>query len=77
MTGLLSACPSQSAIRLSLGGSLLSIVQSTLLLLMPDLEGAVRALIWFITSLSALALLTALIGLPDPPPYHWRRRHGG
>ena len=75
MNGLASRSPSQSAVRLALGGFLLLIVQSALLLLQPDFDGDVRGLIWVLTLIAVGALVTALIGPPEPPADHWRRRH--
>lgn len=75
MNGLASPSPSQSAVRLALGGFLLLIVQSLLLLLAPaaDLRGLVRVL----TLIAVGALVASLIGPPEPPKDLWRRRHEG
>ncbi|MDF0491117.1 hypothetical protein PX699_22620 [Sphingobium sp. H39-3-25] len=76
MNGLISAKPSQTAIRLAFGGFLLLLVQSLLLLLVPGLDGSVRLLVWVLTPIALVAFVAALVGLPDPPAEHWRRRHG-
>lgn len=75
MNGLASNTPSPSAVRLALGGNLLLVVQSLLLLLVPGLGTDVRALIFILTPIAVAALVAALIGLPDPPTDYWRRRH--
>lgn len=76
MKGLVSSSPSQAAVRLAFGGFLLLLVQSLLLLLVPGLDGSVRLLVWVLTPIALTAFVAALIGLPDPPSEHWRRRHG-
>jgi hypothetical protein len=76
MNGLLSQAPSQPAVRIALGGFLLLVVQSLILLHAPDLGSNPRLLIWVLTPLAVAALLTSLIGIPEPPAAHWRRRHG-
>ena len=76
MNGLLSRTPSQSAIRLALGGFLLLVIQSLLLLAVPGVAPEARLLIWVITPLSFIAYLVALIGFPEPRTQSCRRRHG-
>lgn len=76
MNGLVSSRPSPAAARLAFGGFLLLLVQSLLLLLVPDLDGSVRLLVWVLTPIALAAFVAALIGLPEPPSGHWRRRHG-
>ncbi len=76
MNGLLSGKPSPSAIRLTVGGFLLLFVQALLLMLAPGLMLQIRIMIWVVTSLSGVSLIAAVVGLPDPPTEHWRRRHG-
>lgn len=77
MNGLISSAPSQSAIRLTVSGFLLMLVQSTLLLMSPSLGAGAGVLIWTLTPLASCAFVAALIGIPEPPEQHWRRRHGG
>lgn len=75
MNGLVSRSPSQGAVRLSLGGFLLLIVQNALLLLAPELQDDLRGLIWFLSIVAGGAFVASLIGPPDPPKDYWRRRH--
>lgn len=76
MNGLVSGAPSQQAVRMVLGGFLLQVVQSMLLLLAAAPGSNQRQLIWVLTPLAVAALVLSLIGFPDPPAHHWRRRHG-
>ncbi|MBS89653.1 MULTISPECIES: hypothetical protein [unclassified Sphingobium] len=76
MNGLISSTPSQSAIRLTVSGFLLMLVQSALLLMTPSLTGDAGTLIWLLTPLALCAFVAALIGVPEPPEEHWRQRHG-
>jgi len=76
MNGLISSTPSRSAIRLTVGGFLLMLVQSALLLMSPSLGEEAGKLIWFLTSLGLCAFVAALIGIPEPSEEHWRHRHG-
>lgn len=76
MNGLTSSTPSTSAIRLTVSGFLLLLVQSGLLLMSPSLSSENGLLIWILTPLAAAAFLAALIGIPEPPEAHWRPRHG-
>ena len=57
MNGLISSTPSQSAIRLTVSGFLLMLVQSALLLMTPSLTGDAGTLIWLLTG-DPLAALT-------------------
>ena len=76
MNGLISSTPSQSAIRLTVSGFLLMLVQSALLLMTPSLTGDAGTLIWLLTPLALCAFVAALIGVPEPPEEQWRQRHG-
>ncbi|KTE04660.1 hypothetical protein ATE68_00255 [Sphingopyxis sp. H038] len=76
MNGLISGAPSQQAVRMVLGGFLLQVVQSMLLLLAAAPGSNERQLIWVLTPLAVATLVLSLIGFPDPPAHHWRRRHG-
>jgi hypothetical protein len=76
MNGLISEAPSPPAVRLALGGALLLVVQSAVLLLAPELGPDLRLLIWVLTPIAIVALILSLIGFPDPPPDQWRRRNG-
>jgi hypothetical protein len=76
MNGLTSSVPSQSAIRLTVSGFLLMMIQSALLLMSPSLGSDAGVLIWTLTPLALCAFIAALIGIPEPPEGHWRRRHG-
>lgn len=76
MNGLISSTPSQSAVRLTVSGFLLMLVQSTLLLMSPSLGGEAGVLIWTLTPLASCAFVAALIGIPEPPEGYWRQRHG-
>ncbi|OHT21657.1 hypothetical protein [Edaphosphingomonas haloaromaticamans] len=76
MNGLTSSTPSQSAIRLTISGFLLMLVQSTLLLMSSSLGAEAGVLIWTLTPLAFCAFVAALIGIPEPPEGHWRQRHG-
>ncbi|PZU64049.1 hypothetical protein [Sphingobium sp.] len=76
MNGLVSSTPSQSAIRLTVSGFLLLVVQSGLLLMSPSLGPDAGMLIWTLTPLALFAFVAALIGIPEPPEGHWRHRHG-
>ena len=76
MNGLPSSTPSPSAIRLTVSGFLLMLVQSTLLLMSPALDRDSGMLIWILTPLAFCAFVAALIGIPEPPEQHWRHRHG-
>ncbi len=76
MNGLTSSAPSQSAIRLTVSGFLLMLIQSTLLLMSPTLGDDAGMLICFLTPLALSAFVAALIGIPEPPEGHWRQRHG-
>lgn len=64
MNGLLSEHPSPGALRLAVGGYVLLIVQTFLLLLTPDLAGDLRGMVWLITLVSGASLIGALCGLP-------------
>jgi hypothetical protein len=64
MTGLLSAAPSQAAIRLVLSGFLLELVQTILLFLSPRLDTGDRLLIWALSPLALAMLSLALTGMP-------------
>lgn len=74
MNGLLSEHPSPSALRLAVGGYLLLFVQTFLLLLMPDLTGDLRKILWLVTLVSGAALIGALCGLPRADDFGGR--HG-
>lgn len=76
MNGLTSSTPSQSAVRLAVSGFLLMLVQSAMLLMTPSLDDAAGALIRVITPIAFGAFVAAVIGIPEPPEGHWRRRHG-
>lgn len=76
MNGLVSATPSPSAVRLALGGFLLLLAQSAMLLLSPALDTSGRLLIGVFGLIALTALLLALVGPPEPPSKPWRRRHG-
>jgi len=76
MNGLVSATPSPSAVRLALGGFLLLLLESAMLLLSPALDTSGRLLIGFFGLIALAALVLALVGPPDPPAEPWRRRHG-
>lgn len=76
MRGLVSATPFPSAVRLALGGFLLLLAQSLMLLLSPALDTSGRLLIGVFGLIALAALVLALVGPPDPPAEHWRRRHG-
>lgn len=76
MTGILSATPSQSAIRLTIGGFLLMFSQNLLLLLLPTPDQGSEILIALMTLIALAALIGAMIDLPEPPQKHWRLRHG-
>lgn len=76
MNGLTSSTPSQSAIRLAVSGFLLLLVQSALLLMTPSLDAGAGGLIRVLTPIAFVAFVAALIGVPEPPEGHWRRRHG-
>ncbi|MDF0490270.1 hypothetical protein PX554_19255 [Sphingomonas sp. H39-1-10] len=76
MNGLISSTPSHSAIRLTVSGFLLMLVQSALLLMSPSLNGDAGTLIWVLTPLALCAFVAALVGVPEPPEEHWRQRHG-
>lgn len=75
MNGLLSTTPSQSAIRLAISGLLLLLTQNLLLLLLPRPDQGPETLIAIMTLIAMAALVTALIGMPEPPRKHWRLRH--
>ena len=76
MNGLTSSTPSQAAIRLTVSGFLLMQIQSALLLMSPSLDRESGMLIWILTPIAVSAFVAALIGIPEPPEGHWRRRHG-
>ncbi|MGB3931871.1 MAG: hypothetical protein WBL20_23245 [Sphingobium sp.] len=76
MNGLTSSTPSQSAIRLTVSGFLLMLIQSALLLMSPTLGQHASMLISLLTPLASCAFLAALIGIPEPPEGLWRQRHG-
>lgn len=75
MKGLVSSTPSQQSVRLALSGFLLLLVQSMLLMMAPGLDSSGRTLVWVLTPVATMTLILSLIGLPDPAPDHWRRRH--
>ena len=75
MNGLLSTTPSQSAIRLAIGGLLLLLTQNLLLLLLPTPDPGADTRIASMTLLAMAAHVTGLIGMPEPPRKHWRLRH--
>lgn len=75
MNGLTSSTPSQSAVRLTVSGFLLMMIQSALLLMSPSLGSDAGVLIWTLTPLAFCAFVAALIGTPEPPEGHWRQRH--
>ena len=76
MNGLTSSAPSQSAVRLTVGGFLLMLVQSIFLLMLPSLGRDASLLIWVLTPLAILAFVAACTGIPEPPEQRWRQRHG-
>ena len=76
MNGLISSKPSSSAIRLTVSGFLLMLIQSGLLLLSPALDRDSGMLIWILTPLSFCAFVAALIGIPEPARDQWRQHHG-
>lgn len=73
MNGLLSEHPSPSALRLAVGGYVLLIVQTFLLLLTPGLAGDLRGMVWLITLVSGASLIGALCGLPRAEDFRGRR----
>ncbi|MBT0667385.1 hypothetical protein HT136_03270 [Novosphingobium profundi] len=76
MNGLASTTPSPGAIRLTVSGFLLMLVQSTLLLLSPQLDRDSGVLIGILTPLALCAFTTALIGVPEPTASPGKQRHG-
>lgn len=76
MSGLLSGKPSPSSVRLAVGGFVLMFVQTYLLMLAPGIATHLRMVAWLVTFVSGASFIGALVGLPDPPPTHWRRRNG-
>jgi hypothetical protein len=68
MNGLVSGHPSQHAVRLALGGFLLLMVQSLLLLLSPETDDAARSILCVLTPIATVSLIAALVGLPDETP---------
>jgi ABC-type multidrug transport system permease subunit len=76
MTGLLSEKPSPGSVRLVVGGFVLMFVQTYLLMLVPGIATHLRMIVWIVTFVSGASFIGALVGLPDPPSTHWRRRNG-
>lgn len=76
MSGLLSDKLSPASVRLAVGGFVLMYVQTYLLMLAPGIATHLRMIVWLVTFVSGASLIGALVGLPDPPPTHWRRRNG-
>ena len=75
MSGLLSKTPSPGSVRLALGGYVLLFVQTYLMMLAPGVMERLGLMIWIVTFVSGASLIGALVGPPDPPSTHWRRRH--
>lgn len=76
MSGLLSHAPSPGSVRLAIGGYVLLFVQTYLLMLAPAVAERLGLMIWLVTLVSGASLVGALVGPPDAPSTHWRRRHG-
>lgn len=76
MRGLLSDKPSPGSVRLAVGGFVLMFVQTYLLMLAPGIATHLRMIVWLVTLLCGASFIGALVGLPDPPNTHWRRRNG-
>ncbi|WP_454798442.1 hypothetical protein [Novosphingobium lindaniclasticum] len=64
MSGLLSPAPSAPAIRLVVGGYLLMLIQSALLLLTASLDAHARMLVWTLAPVGFVCLFASLIGWP-------------
>lgn len=78
MSGILSAAPGPSAIRLMVGTHLLLLIQAALVLWTPaHLDSVLRALIALVLVIAVSALGAAIHGLSDDERQNWwRRRHG-
>lgn len=72
MNGLLSSQPSPGALRLAVGGYTLLFVQTFLLLLVPELAGDLRKIVWLVTLVSGASLIGALCGLPRADDFRGR-----
>jgi hypothetical protein len=66
MNGLFSDQPSPAALRLAVGGYVLSFAETFLLLLTPERMGDLRPAVWTVTFVSGASLIGALCGLPRP-----------
>lgn len=75
--GPLSKRPSQDAIRLTLGGFLLLLVEDALLLSAPDLAASVRLLIGILSPLAVASLVVAVVSPVEPQSDDGSRRHAG
>lgn len=64
MSGLLSSAPSAPAIRLVIGGYLIMLIQSALLLLAASLDAHARMLVWTLAPVGLACLFASLIGWP-------------
>jgi hypothetical protein len=65
MSGLLSPAPSAPAIRLVIGGYLIMLIQSALLLLLAaSLDAHARMLVWTLAPVGLACLFASLIGWP-------------
>ncbi|WP_037488702.1 hypothetical protein [Sphingobium indicum] len=78
MSGILSASPGPSAIRLMVGTHLLLLIQAALVLWSaPSLDIALRVLIALVFAMAVGGLCAAIHGLSDDNRQTWwRRRHG-
>lgn len=78
MSGILSAAPGPSAIRLMVGTHLLLMIQAALVLWTPThLNTVLRTLVTLVLVIAISALGVAIHGLSDDQhPNWWRRSHG-
>lgn len=72
MNGLLSEIPSSGALRLAVGGYILLFVQTIGLLLVDELKGELRYVVWLVTFVSGVSLIGALCGLPRADDFRGR-----
>jgi|APAra7269096936_1048531.scaffolds.fasta_scaffold49152_3 hypothetical protein len=76
MSGLLSSAPSAPAIRLVIGGYLIMLIQSALLLLAATLDAHARMLVSTLAPVAFACLFAALIGWPSCGSRKGRRHVG-
>lgn len=73
MSGLLSNAPSAPAVRLVVGGYILMLLQSALLLLGPSLDAHARMLVWAVLPFGVACFAVSLSGWPGRNTFEGNR----